>query len=298
MTTANVDYLLPDGTVIQKHYDLPPQSRTTIFVDGEDPKLIDTPVSTRVTSTLPIVVERAMWWPSPNWYESHDSAGAVITAPSWAVAEGQVGGVSSASTYVLIANTSNVGGQVDVTIFYEDDTAPTTKRFTLLPNSRFNVDIGAEFPASADQRFATLVQSVSTPLDLVVERSTYTNSGNTLWAAGTNSLGTPIFADQTVILTQAGAFPKHVVVPDGARVSFINRDTVAHGMKSQEHPFNAQCPAITTMTSGSPIAPGETRLTGNLVFDDGNSRCGFLDDAIFTNQTYWGEIVIKPPSAP
>lgn len=299
--TATVEYLLPDGTVITKTYPLPAQSRTTINVDNEDPRLADTPVSTRVTATQPIVVERAMWWPSPNWYESHDSTGAVLTAPAWAVAEGQVGGASNASTYVLIANTSNVGGQVDVTIFYEDDTAPTTQRYTLLPNSRFNVDVGGQFPASADQRFATLVQSVDTPLDLVVERSTYTNSGNVTWAAGTNSLGTPIFADATVVVTGNGAYPKHVVVPDGARVAFVNRDTVPHTMKSGPHPCtgaSCDCPAVNAVSALQPLQPNTTVLTDNLVFDEANNRCSVVDDASFLNQAYWTEIVIKPSSMP
>jgi hypothetical protein len=297
-TTATLDYLLSDGTVITKTYPLPAQSRTTVNVDGEDPMLIDAPVSTRVTAPLPIVVERAMWWPSPNWYESHDSAGAVVTAPKWALAEGQVGGALEAQTYVLIANTGNTAGQVDVTIYFEDDTAPLTKRFDLAAHSRFNVDVASLFDAARDQRFATLVESVGAPLDLVVERAMYTNSGKTVWAAGTNSLGTPIFADATVIVTGNGAFPKHVVVADGTRVAFINKDTVAHGMKSMPHPFNNDCPAITNMTAVSPIAPGETRLTSNMVFDPGNSRCGFLDDGAFTNNAYWGEIVIKPSSVP
>jgi hypothetical protein len=299
-TTANVEYLLPDGRIITKQYDLPAQSRVTIPVDGEDPALLDTPVSTRVNAPVPIVVERAMWWPSPVWYEAHDSVGAVVTAPKWAVAEGQEGGASEAQTFILIANTSNVGGQVDVTVYLEDDTAPITKRFAVLPNSRFNVHVEDDFPAARDQRYSTIVESVGAPLDLVVERATYMNSGKVTWAAGTNSLGTPIFADNTVLITSNGAFPKHVIVPDGSRVAFVNRDTVPHAMKSAPHPCNTdcQCPAISVSSTASPIAPGETRLSSNLVFDDGSNRCSFLDDSIFNNQAYWGEIVIKPPSIP
>ena len=78
------------GAPIIKNYTVPAQSRVTINVDGEDPQLIDTPVSTIVESTngVPVIVERAMWWPSPNWYEAHLSAGATTTGTRWALAEG------------------------------------------------------------------------------------------------------------------------------------------------------------------------------------------------------------------
>src|SRR5581483_9841917 len=161
-TTATLQYLLPDGTTISKNYDLPAQSRTTVNVDGEDPRLLDTPVSTKITAPLPIVAERAMWWPSPNWFEAHDSAGSVVTAPKWALAEGQVGGSLEAQTYVLIANTSNVAGPVNVTIFFDDDSAPLTQQFMLQPNSQFNVDVAGLFTAARDQKFGTLVESVGT----------------------------------------------------------------------------------------------------------------------------------------
>jgi hypothetical protein len=292
-TTATLQYLLPDGRVISKSYPLPPQSRTTINVDGEDPALVDTPVSTKVTATLPIVVERAMWWPSPNWYEAHDSAGAVVTAPTWALAEGQVGGALEAQTYVLIANTSNVGGQVDVTIFFEDDTAPLTQRFDVLPNSRFNVDVAGLFTAARDQRFATLVQSVgTTPLDLVVERAMYTNSGKVTWAAGTGAMATPIFAAATIIITDNGVFPKHVVIPDGTRVNFINKSTTSPMLRSDPHPIHTDCPAINLLPAPFPV--GTSALTGNMVIGEEKVICGFHDHENPTDTTVQGTITIRP----
>ena len=60
----------------------------------------------RSTNGVPIVVERAMWWPQPNWYEAHHAPGLTVTGTRWALAEGETGGVDGAETYVLIANTS------------------------------------------------------------------------------------------------------------------------------------------------------------------------------------------------
>src|SRR5262249_22644792 len=83
--TVQVFYLRPNGPRIAKQYSVPGFSRLTVNVDFEDPGLVDTPVSMIVNSrttgeaAIPIVAERAMWWPSPNWYEAHLSAGATTT---------------------------------------------------------------------------------------------------------------------------------------------------------------------------------------------------------------------------
>jgi len=90
-------FLMPDGTTITRHYTVGPSSRFNIWVDVEDPRLADTAVSTIVESTagVPIIVERAMWWPGPTsatWTEAHDSAGSTVTGEVWALAEGEQGG--------------------------------------------------------------------------------------------------------------------------------------------------------------------------------------------------------------
>jgi hypothetical protein len=60
--TVDVKFLLP-STSFTKTYTVAAESRLTISIDGEDPRLIDTPVSLIVTSTnnQPVVVERAMY---------------------------------------------------------------------------------------------------------------------------------------------------------------------------------------------------------------------------------------------
>ena len=76
---VQVDYLLPDGTVIPRAYELAPESRRTIWVDVEHPWLSDTAVSARLHSLngVPFVAERSMWWADGGWYEAHNSPGAV-----------------------------------------------------------------------------------------------------------------------------------------------------------------------------------------------------------------------------
>ncbi len=70
MASVKISYLLPEGAVYEdKFITVQPESRLTIHVDDQAPVLADTAVSMIVTALndQPIVVERAMWWPSPNW---------------------------------------------------------------------------------------------------------------------------------------------------------------------------------------------------------------------------------------
>jgi subtilisin family serine protease len=188
----DVTYLLPDGGTVQRRYAVAARSRLTIWIDQEDPRLADTAVSTRVTSRngVPVVVERAMWWPQGRWQESHVSTGATTTGTAWALADGEEGGPSRTQTYVLLANPSSQAGVARVTLHFEDG-GTLSRSFPIAASSRFNVAIAAEFPAAIGRRFATLVESLgTTPAPLVVERSMYSDGGGTTWTAGTNALAT------------------------------------------------------------------------------------------------------------
>jgi hypothetical protein len=202
----DVDYLLSTGVTFRKHYSLAPQSRATIWVDDEQVPagsgtrpLANVNVSATVTSTnaVPIIVERTMWWPGPQvtpnyWREAHNSAGATASGTTWALAEGEVGGSQNAETFVLIANTSSTAGDVRVTLYFED-AAPVERTFNLRANSRTTVNVSADFPAAANKRFGTRVQSLgATPVQIVVERAMYTSPAGQTWAAGTNALATKL----------------------------------------------------------------------------------------------------------
>ena len=153
---VQADFLLANGQVITKTYTVAGNSRFNIWVDLEDPRLADAAVSTRITSTngVPIIVERAMWWPGPTsdtWQEAHNSPGEVTTGTRWAIAEGEVGGPRNTETYVLIANTSAFDGTARVTVLFEDGTPPVTRTFPLTANSRSNVAAGGRLPRDGGQ---------------------------------------------------------------------------------------------------------------------------------------------------
>lgn len=191
--TATATYLLPDGTTIARPYTVPANSRFNIWVDLEDPLLANTAVSTTLTASAPVIVERAMWWPGPTsatWHEAHNSPGAVSTGTRWAFAGGADGGSLAQQTYFLIANTSAFSASVRVTLHFEDGTSQT-RTFTVPARSRFNVDTRAAFSAAVGRRFGAFFESQGAPAaQIVVERATYSDHNGVRWAGGANALGT------------------------------------------------------------------------------------------------------------
>ena len=123
---------LTTGAVLSKSYNVGANSRFTIWVDEEQfsgsRALASASVSMRVRSTnaVPIIVERAMWWPQPNWYEAHNAPGTTVTGTRWALAGGEVGGPTGRQTFVLVANTSTFAGQARVSVYYEDGTSASS----------------------------------------------------------------------------------------------------------------------------------------------------------------------------
>jgi hypothetical protein len=229
--SVTAEYRLPDGTVCTKTYGSGPpdrrlraKSRFNIWVDQEvdgglgtpapagcgPTRLANTAVSVTITSDIPVIAERAMWWPGhpAQWAEAHNSAGATETGTMWAVAEGEAGNALQAETYLLVANTSAYPGRARVSLFFEDDDSVVTRTVVLPPNSRTNVPVGVmpgtgvgQDPngfgdVSPNRRFGALIESVtapgqSAPAEIVVERAMYSaGPGASFWAAGTNALGT------------------------------------------------------------------------------------------------------------
>ncbi len=195
-TPANVrvTFLKPDGTAVVQAHTVAAKSRFSIWVDYADPALADTAVSTtvNVTNNVPIVVERAMWWPgdATTWYEAHNSPGATSTGTAWVVAAGEDGGAGDTETYVLIANPTKATATVRVTAMLDDGTT-SAKAFTVNPRSRFNVQVRSEFPSVAGRHFSMLVESVDLdPIGIVVEAAVYSDTNGVTWQAGANTLAT------------------------------------------------------------------------------------------------------------
>jgi hypothetical protein len=185
--TVTYKYLLPSGITIPKSVVIPPNSRFTVNVEDEDVLLRDTAVSTIVTSDLPVVSERAMYWAGAanTWYEAHNSFGLTTTGTKWGLAEGRVGQARGYETYVLLANPGDVTATVTV-VFLRTNGTTVTKVFSVRPTSRFNVYVNGDVPELQNEDFAVVIESTQ---PIAVERAMYWNANGVFWAAGTNATG-------------------------------------------------------------------------------------------------------------
>jgi hypothetical protein len=200
-------FLLPDGSTVLRPHTVRAGRRFNIWVDHEDPRLADTAVSTTVRSLngVPIVVERAMWWPGPtpaSWSEAHNSPGATSAATRWVAAAGRfrkgVLGAPDVATYYLVANPGDTVAYVGVTLLFDDGTPPVTTYVTVPPHSRLNVVPGGDVAGpdpngiivlpDRDRRFAAVFDAYETPV--VVEWAIYGDGLGRFWASGANAPAT------------------------------------------------------------------------------------------------------------
>jgi hypothetical protein len=183
---------LPEaGASVTRAHQVPAGGRLTVNIETEDSALANLgAVGTRVTSTVPVVVERSQYWPfTPDqWYEAHNSFGQTETATQWGLAEGRVGGAAGYKTYVLLTN-PDPGATAEVTLtFLREGDTPVVKAFTIAPASRLTVDVGsAQVPEITDGAFGTVIVSTR---PISVERAVYANANGQFWAAGTNAAAT------------------------------------------------------------------------------------------------------------
>jgi hypothetical protein len=192
--TVQARYARPDGTVVTQTYTVRAHSRFSVYVDAI-PGLENTPVATILTSTnaVPIVAERAMYWPGGffDYYEGHTSAGSTATALEWVVSGGAAGGADAAQTFVLIANTENAAGEATITVLPDrgfTGTVPAPVTVALPASSRTTVPI-----TSVDGTFGVgVVSSGGAPVDLVVESAVYRSGGGVIWSSGSNALAAPV----------------------------------------------------------------------------------------------------------
>jgi hypothetical protein len=189
---ANVTYtyLPATGLSITKTRTVAARSRWTGNIAGEDPSLANAAVATRISSTQPVIAERAQYWPfdPAQWFEAHNSFGATSLGVKWGLAEGRVGTAANYQTYVLLANPSTSVANVKVT-FLKTDGTTVVKNYEVQPTSRFNVEVHATVPELSNESFGTLIE-VENGIGIAVERAMYSDSAGVVWAAGTNALGT------------------------------------------------------------------------------------------------------------
>lgn len=184
---VTVRFLLPGGVYRDANYVLPAKSRTDLWLDDileSQYGFTNTDVSARVTSTngVPIIVERAMYWPAP-WAESHGSAGVTNAGTLWALAEGELGSSRSFDSYILFANPSSLAATVKVTVLRASG-VPSQVTFTVAANARATQQ-ASMLGVQPNEQFGLLIESTNN-VPIVVERAMYWNGGGQFWGGGSN----------------------------------------------------------------------------------------------------------------
>jgi parallel beta-helix repeat protein len=170
-TAAGVDVDFYNASGPAGHVDLsmPAQSRATVRVSDYVPD--DFSVSTGVSSDLPVVVERSMYWNALEtavpceMREGHANSGSIRAGNAWMVPEGSSGG--GFDTFVLIANTEDRTASLRVT-FMTGGGPVGPFDFNVPAGSRCTIRVSDWLPDQME--VSTLVESDT---QVVVERSMY-----------------------------------------------------------------------------------------------------------------------------
>jgi hypothetical protein len=191
---ANVEItymrLAPNAPVV-KSYQVEPHSRRTIPVDGEGAELVETDVAASITSSEPIIVERAMYASAPGEPFRAGHGGAGVTAPAlhWYLAEGATG--SFFDTYVLVANPAATAAEIRVTYLLPNGVTFNTNH-TVGPRNRLTLTVADQDPRLADTPVSVIVDSTNAQ-PVVVERTMWWPKGQWYEAhavAGATQTGT------------------------------------------------------------------------------------------------------------
>jgi hypothetical protein len=194
--TAEVRYLSEDGRITVTTHTVPVGRRITIRVADDAPALFASSFGVVVTSTnaVPIIAERAMWWPNDGsgWYEGHVATGLPGTGHAWGIADGIAAPDGSSETYVLIANTSTRAGVVKVTTVFDDGSPALEQDIAIGREVRTTLRMRTFQPQVIGKRFSVFVEAQGpSPIDLVVEHSSYSNTAF-VWGAGSSAPASPI----------------------------------------------------------------------------------------------------------
>jgi len=195
--SVTVRYLRPTPLPsLTKTYTVAGNSRYTIAVDGETVSgvsLAATDLSAAITSTVPIVVERAMYMTTGGqpFGAGHGSAGVTAPALDWFLAEGATGAFFD--MFILIANPDPTRTATVQTTYLLDNGTTLSKTYDIAPSSRRTINVDSEpFPGGqllANAAMSTVLHSTN-GVPVVVERSMWWPGGaQGPWYEGHNSAG-------------------------------------------------------------------------------------------------------------
>lgn len=188
----NFDYLLNSGSPVHTSFTIGAKTRETFNV--RDFVGTGKEVSTKLTSDLPVVAERPMYFFYGGWGPllgpiggGHAAVGVTAPLTNWLFPEGYTG--VGFKEYLTLENPN--GSAADVTIEYDGPNGILSTRTLSVPaNHRSTVDVNAD--VGPDQEVA---MQVSSTLPIVAERPMYFRY-KWIWSGGSVSPGGAAASDR------------------------------------------------------------------------------------------------------
>jgi hypothetical protein len=201
---VTLNFMRPDGGVITQQVTVPPHRRYSVHVD-QVPGLEASEVSTQVSSNLPVVAERAMYFNYGGKDGGHDSIGATATSNGWYFAEGYTG--ESFDTWVLLQNPND--GTAMVTLSFMKPDGSIIRQQVSVPGRRrhsIHVDTIAGLEAT------DVSTQVDSDLPIIAERAMYFNTQGR--KGGHATIGAPVPSQQWYLAEgfTGGQFDEYVLL--------------------------------------------------------------------------------------
>lgn len=206
--TVDFTFFRQDGTT-KLHSEVVP-ARTRLTVPIHDP-IKGVPgvfsVSTRVTASLPIIVERAMYF-SAN-AGAHNSSGAIGTNRTWYFPANYT--FLGEEDFILIVNPSASSATTVTATFFFESQAPSVQSFPVAANSRFTIPVHG---VTQGNRVSVRLEST---LPIAAERAYYIN--NRIGGAG--GIGA-VSTSQTWYFAEGDTSSLTSLAPVTARLEMFN----------------------------------------------------------------------------
>lgn len=176
--TATFAGISVDGMPVNetRTYGVAAKSRLTIWADETAPALAAADFTTTITSSAPVVAERAMWWRAgrSEWIEGHVEFGAAETGLRYAIADAATVPETATETFVLIGSPDGTPALVRLTA-YPSGGAPQVAEF-MTEGARTTTWMRQSFPTLVGP-YSIAIESL--PIDaapatpIVVEKAIY-----------------------------------------------------------------------------------------------------------------------------
>lgn len=167
-TNVTLTFMKTDGTTVVRDYPIPGNSRFTVPVNNE-PGCGTTSLSAQVSSTEPVVAERAMYWMMGDGRRGgHDHIGSVQPALTWYFAEGYTAG--SFDEYILLQNPGGTAADVWITYMVANG-SPVGYAYSVAPHQRVTVHVDEVPGLEASEVSAVVYSNNSVPI--AAERAMY-----------------------------------------------------------------------------------------------------------------------------